>query len=328
MYYEPYRRKKPAPRKRRRSFGAWLMGGLAKLILLLLAALIIGAGVLYALPPALFAVEPEGGAELSPTDGLPASRCNVLLLGVDVLNDSLQRSDTMIIASVGYNALKLTSVLRDTKLEIPGHGSNRLNAAYAYGGPALVMKTLNQSFGLNLMHYAVVDFVSLVKLVDAIGGVDIDITEAEMSQINKNVWDARRIFQPLGYTAEKLTRYGEGTHLTGMQALGYARIRKIDSDFTRAKRQRALLDAMVARVRRNAWNPTLWVDLLRTLPQVIQTNMPPVQLLSLAEKAVLAGDAAQLRLPVEGSYEDNGSTLRVTDFAANNRAFMEFAYGE
>lgn len=328
MYYEPYRRRKPAPRKRRRSFGAWLLGGVAKLLLLLILALALAAGVLYALPPTLFAVEPAGGTDLAPANGLPASRCNVLLLGVDVMNESLQRSDSMIIASVGYNQLRLTSVLRDTKLDIPGHGVNRLNAAYAYGGAPLVMKTLNQDFGLNLMHYAVVDFVSLVKLVDAIGGVDIDITQAEMEQINKNVWNARRVFRPLGYTAEKLTAWGEATHLTGMQALGYARIRKIDSDFTRARRQRTLLNAMAARVRGNALDPAMWLNLLRALPGVVQTNMSPVQILSLAEKVAFAGSAAQLRLPVEGSYEDNGYTLTVTDFSANHRAFVEFAYGD
>ena len=325
MYYEPYKKKR-APRKKRRSFGAWLAGGLARLLALTLAVLILGAAALYAMPPALFAVEPEGAENLSLADGLPTSRCNVLLLGVDVLNESLQRSDAMIIASIGYGKLRLTSVLRDTKLEIPGHGSNRLNAAYAFGGPALVMKTLNQNFNLNLMHYATVDFASLVKIVDAIGGVDVDITEAEMEQINRNVWDARRVFLPLGYQSERLKTFGERTHLSGMQALGYARIRKIDSDFGRTKRQRALLDAMVARVRANAWNPAMWARLLKTLPEVIDTNMSPIQLLSLAEKAVAAGDAAQLRLPVDGSYRDNGSTLRVTDFGANTRAFMDFAY--
>ena len=325
MYYEPYKKKR-LRRKKRRTFSAWLAGALARLLALALTVLILGAAALYALPPSLFAVEPEDGADLSLTDGLPASRSNVLLLGVDVLNESLQRSDTMIIASIGYGRLRLTSVLRDTKLEIPGHGKNRLNAAYAFGGAPLVMKTLNQHFGLNLMHYAAVDFVSLARIVDAIGGVDVDITKAEMEQINRNVWDARRIFQPLGYTSEKLKQYGEKTHLTGMQALGYARIRKLDSDFGRTKRQRALLDAMVARVRANAWNPAMWARLLKTLPEVIDTNMSPVQLLSLAEKAVMAGDAAQFRLPVDGSYRDDGSTLTVTDFKVNADAFLRFAY--
>lgn len=325
MYYEPYKKRR-APRRKRRSFGAWLAGGLARLLALALVALIVGAAVLYALPPSLFAVEPENGAELSLTDGLPSSRCNVLLLGVDVLNESLQRSDTMIIASVGYGRLRLTSLLRDMKVDIPGHGSNRLNAAYAFGGPELVMKTINQDFGLNLMHYAVVDFVSLVKLVDAIGGVDVTITEAEMNEINRNVHDARRIFQPLGYTAERLKKYGEHIRLSGMQALGYARIRKIDSDFGRTRRQRALLEAMLERVRGSAWNPAMWARLIKTLPEIIHTNMSPVQLVSLAEKAVMAGNVAQLHLPVDGSYRDNGSTLRITDFRANTDAFLEFAY--
>ena len=329
MYYEEYRRK--PNRRRRRREGRPAGGCLAALLLRLLALIVVlaalAAGLLYALPPTLFNVEPEG-AQLSLTDGLPASRVNILLLGTDLLRQSSQRSDSILIASVGYDSLKLTSVLRDTLVEIPGRGRGKLNAAYAYGGPELVMRTLNENFRLNIMHYIAADFVSLVKIVDAIGGVDIDITDAERDQININVRSSRKVFAPLGYTAERLAQSGDATHLTGLQALGFARIRKIDSDFRRTYRQRTLLNAMLGKIRSNLWNPVMLVRLARALLQSTRTNMSPVQLLSLGEKALVAGRAGQLRLPVDGSFTDDGSSLRVDDFQQNIAAFHTFAYAD
>ena len=325
MYYESYKKKPAKKRRVRRSFGGWIAHFLLKLLSLALVILIVGAGILYALPVSLFCIEPEG-YDLSLTDGLPSSRINVLLLGMDVLNDNSQRSDTIIIASIGYQTLKLTSVLRDTVVDIPGHGSGKINAAFSYGGPELVMKPLNSNFDLNIMHYLAVDFTSLVALVDAIGGVEIDISEAEMEQINRNVYNSRRVFRPLGYTATELTQYGEGVHLDGLQALGYARIRKIDSDFVRASRQRTLLNAMIKKVRSNIWNPLMLYRLTDALLNAVQTNLSLVQLISLGEKALFAGEPGQMRMPVDNTYTDNGSTIKIDDRQANIDAFRRFVY--
>ena len=189
-----------------------------------------------------------------------------------------------------------------------------------------MMKTLNSNFDLNIMHYIAVDFTSLVALVDAIGGVEIDISEAEMEQINRNVYNSRRVFRPLGYTATELTQYGEGVHLDGLQALGYARIRKIDSDFVRASRQRTLLNAMIKKVRSNIWNPLMLYRLTDALLNAVQTNLSLVQLISLGEKALFAGEPGQMRMPVDNTYTDNGSTIKIDDRQANIDAFRRFVY--
>lgn len=324
MYYESYQKPKKR-RRRRRSFGAWLVHSLLKLIATVLILAILAAGALYALPVSFFRIEPNDN-DLSLTDGLPGNRINILLLGTDVLNQDSQRSDAMIIATIGYKTLKLTSILRDTVVDIPGHGSGKLNSAYAYGGPELVMKTLNSNFKLNIMHYIAVDFVALVKIVDAIGGVDIDISEAEMQHINKNVYLARRVFLPLGYTATELAEYGENTHLNGLRALGYARIRKIDSDFMRTSRQRTLLKAMLMKIRDNLWNPVMLYNLGEALLTSLNTNMSVVHLISLGEKALFAEDIKQMRLPADNTFHDNGSTLTISDMNANIKAFFSFAY--
>ena len=326
-YEEPYRKKRRRRRshRRERSFAAWLVEGLVRLVALALILALLAAGALYALPVSLFAVEPDG-ASLSLTDGLPDSKLNVLLLGLDALRESRQRSDTVLVASVGYGPAKLTSVMRDTLVEIPDYGSGKLNAAYAHGGPELVMRTLNENFGMNLMYYVAVDFTALVSVVDAIGGVDVDVTEAEAELINQTMDKDRPKFEPLGYTCPPLSRSGENTHLNGIQALYFARIRKLDSDFGRTRRQRALLAAMLAKIRASLWNPALLIRLGRALIDTCDTNLSAVQLLSLGEKVLLGGAPDQLRLPADDSFTDDGSALRVDDWQKNIDAFRMFVY--
>ena len=324
-YEEPYRKRNSRRQRRRRGPGGCLVALLLRLLALILALVVLGVGLLYALPVSLFAVEPED-ANLSLAGDLPTNRANILLLGLDMARENSRRSDAILIATIGYGDLRLTSILRDTLVEIPGYGTGKLNAAYAHGGPELVMRTLNENFGLNIMHYVAVDFTALVDLVDALGGVDVNVTEAEMTRINQNLDAARGRFESLGYSAPPLTQCGENTHLNGVQALYYARIRKLDSDFMRASRQRALLEAMLARLRSNLWNPMLLNRLGRTILRSVDTNMSPIQLLSLGEKALLSGVPKTTRLPVDGSYTDDGANLRVTDPQQNINAFRMFAY--
>ena len=326
-YEEPYIQKPKRPRnRRRRSFGGWLLESCLRVLALILALALVAAGVLYALPVSLFAVEPEG-ANLSLTDGLPAAPANILLLGLDATHENTRRSDSVIIASVNYGQVSLTSVLRDTVMDIPGHGPDKLNAAYAHGGAELVMRTLNHNLKLNIMHYVAVDYAALVQVVDALGGVDLAISQAEADKINQLISANRQRLTDLGFSASDLAYGGDSTHLTGIQALAYARIRKLDSDFMRAGRQRALLAALLKRLKASLWNPVRLVRLARALFRSAQTNMSPVQLLSLGEKALAAPAPRQLRLPVDGSYTDDGSALTITDLQKNIGEFQLFVYG-
>lgn len=326
-FEEKFERNKKKPRntaQKRTGITGWLIAGLLKLIAMLTAVVLICGLLLYALPPALFAVEPEG-INLAVTDGLPLDTLNVLLIGTDELRDGHQRSDAMIVASIGYGKFRLTSFMRDMVVQIPEHGENRLNAAYAYGGPELLMRTINQNFGLNIVHYAQVDYVALVRVVDAIGGVELTVTDTERTGLNKAMLGMRNVFQPLGYTAHELTQYGEHIHLDGLQALAYARLRKPDNDFNRTGRQRKVMEAIVERIKAGWWNPALLTRLSRTVMESVHTNMSALQVLSLGAKAMLASERGQLRLPVDGSYE-SGSKLKIKDFNMNRDAFMKFVY--
>ena len=221
----------------------------------------------------------------------------------------------------------LTSVLRDTLLSIPGHGTGKLNAAYAYGGPWLVARTLNENLKLNIVHYVAVDYVALIRIVDALGGVDVEISQAEMEKINRDIGARRDRWRALGYEGPELADWGANTHLDGVQALTYARIRKLDSDFVRTSRQRKLLEALLKRLRNSLWNPVRLFRLAKAVLQAVDTDLTPLQLALLGEKALASGVTGSLRLPVDGSYTDDGSSLTVTDLQPNIAALQLAVYG-
>ena len=336
MYYDDYRGRSRRGRRGRRSRGGgsclgWLLRALFKLLLFILILAILAAVALYALPVNLMNVEPSG-TELSLTDGLPGNRVNILLLGLDALNDGKQRSDAIMVASVGYDGLKLTSLMRDVMVEIPGQGRHKLNSAHALGGPELTMRVINETFDLNITNYVAVDFRTLVDLVDALGGVDVEIEEKELDSLNICAYYTyRSIIQldPEKYahyaSSQPETRTGK-LRLNGLFATGYTRIRYCDSDYVRTSRQRQVLAAMVARLRENCLNPLIYARLYRVLEQDVQTNLSLPEIISLGEKVLLSGKVETYRCPANEYLEDSGSAIEITDPTGNVRALHKFIY--
>lgn len=330
MIYEE-KSKKKRKKRRRRGPAAFFGRLILRLILLVLAAGLI----LYALPVGLFLT--ERGEDVSPATDLDTGVFNLLILGVDNVSQGTRRSDTLLIASVGYQTFCLTSVLRDTMVEIPGHGMGKINAAYNYGGAELTMRTLNQNFGLNLTRYVVVDFATLADLINALGGVDISLTQKEQDEINRiydislprltakgyNLSDFPKV--QANFSAADADGYAP-VHLDGYQALVYARIRKIDSDFGRTHRQRKLVSASLSALKQNAWKPWLLYRLGKIAWTQVDTNLNPLEAGSLGLKILAQGKAESLRLPADGTFTDTGSALTEVDFAANRQAFLEFVY--
>ena len=334
MYYEPYKKRRGGRAQERERRGGCLPRALwffVKLAFKLVVLVLLLAVVAYALPPGLFNVEPE--ADLGIASGLPDSHVNILVLGVDADRGAGQRSDTMMVLSVGYRSLKLTSILRDTMVDIDGHGRGKINGAYAYGGAELAMRTVNQTFQMNITKYVVVDYLTIARLVDAVGGVDIVISKAEMEQINAN--NARyagstAVAADLGYMPAPVREYSEDgetpVHLDGLQAVGYARIRKLDSDFVRTSRQRRVVQAVMTALRGQLYNPLVYARIVDVLCNNLETNMNAVEIASLGMKALVCGEIEQMRLPVDGTYDDNGSSITI-DASANAQALREFIYG-
>ena len=177
------------------------------------------------------------------------------------------RSDSIIILSIDSNkkTVKLTSILRDSWVPIErtsGTKNYKINTAYAYGGPQLAVKTLNQNFNLNIKDYATVGLYQMATIIDYVGGIDLTITEKERVQINRCAIDNKLVKQVK--TAGKV-------HLTGEQAMGYASIRYIDGDDRRAQRHQKVLAAMLQEVKKKPI--TEYPALLRKILGQVETSM-------------------------------------------------------
>ncbi len=244
---------------------------------------------------------------------------NILALGLDSRKPGGNgRSDMNMVISVDRRnkTVKLVSILRDTLVPIEGHDWNRLNAAYAFGGPGLAINTVNEAYGLDIQRYVKLDFFAIQDIIDAVGGVDVTLRQNEIANLRGN-----------GYQVSG----GAGVkHLDGATALAYARIRKIDGDFQRTQRQRNVMTAALGRVR--GMGVTQAIDLMtRLLPQV-KTNVSTNDAIALAREVLAMGgghEIKQLALPVQGSYSNKkykGMSVLAVEFDKNERALKEFLY--
>ena len=169
---------------------------------------------------------------------------NILFIGADKESGGASRSDSIMIISVNKTAGKVivTSVLRDTHVDIPGECEAKINSAYAWGGANLLIQTIEQNFNIKIDGYAVVNFNMFTELVDGLGGIDVEVTEAEADYINY-YHNYKNEVKPDEFAS------GESVHLNGYQALWYARIRKLDSDFMRTYRQRKVITAIAENIK-------------------------------------------------------------------------------
>lgn len=242
---------------------------------------------------------------------------NVLLIGADALNDGgTTRSDTMILMSFDSKTqtIKMTSFMRDMWVEIPEHGSAKLNAAFAYGGAELLIKTIQNNFKIKIDNYAMVDFNMFKDLIDGLGGITVDITEKEAEFINR--------------TSHAKVTAGQN-HLDGDYALIYCRIRKLDSDFERTSRQRKVITAIFKQIKEQ--NIFVTLKALDSVLPNITTDISPLKLLikGLGSPKYLSYGKAELRLPVDNGYYDktiNGQAALVIDEDKNISAVQEFIY--
>ena len=161
---------------------------------------------------------------------------NIVFFGIDSTDEQASygdqnRSDSIIIVSLGpdRDVIRATSILRDSKVPIEGHDPQKINAAYKYGSAPLAIKTVNQNFRTDIEDYVTVDFASVQEIVDLLGGIDIELSEEEASQIDG-------------------AHAGMNT-LNGAQTVMYSRIRKIDSDYYRASRQQNVISAILAKMK-------------------------------------------------------------------------------
>lgn len=318
--------KKEPKKKKKSSFKRFLIA-VALILVFLAAGLYVLVGKVYA------EMNYEEIESVASSPMKEEGVTNILLIGNDSReNGEDGRSDAMILLSISNKTKKIymTSLLRDMYVEIPGHKDNRLNAAYSYGGAELLMETIEKNFDIHISRYVLVNFEAFANLVDAVGGVDLELTGKEVEYVN-------------GYLVEYNILLGrpEGTdyfddlsggmvHLNGPQALAYCRNRYIGTDFGRTERQRKVLTEVIHKLPKGVLtNPKGLIDGL--MPN-LTTNLTQAECyrLSLMAPKILTYDIIQNSIPIEGTYKDathrKMSVLEV-DFEANKKFLQENLYG-
>lgn len=286
----------------------------------------------------------ESGSEAQPLTAPEAEQTaepeeewwNILLLGGDARSaSSYDRTDSMIIVSVnrGNGQIKMTSIMRDTWVSIPGRSSRaKINAANVYGGPELAVKTVNSNFSTELEDYVLVNMSGLVGIVDAMGGVDLEITESERKLANQyaeSFWKKADNGSP--YQGDRYLEKSGLVHLNGLMALSYCRNRYSDSDYGRVIRQQKVLMALAKKAAAMEMN-----DLMKTVPELLENvetnlNMAEITKLALMCMNTDMDNIEQFRIPADGTYESgmySGTWCIKPNFAKNAQLLKEFIYGE
>lgn len=216
---------------------------------------------------------------------------NILLVGSDARpGETVSRSDSMMILTVDnkHKKLKLTSLGRDTFVDIPGHGFQKLTHAYAFGKEKLLIETIEKNFKLDLQNYAKVDFFSFIDIVDAIGGIDVTLTEPEINEMNKFIKECYSWDQKKNKPSMQLLKKPGEQKLAGYQALAFARIRHNDGTMERDDRQRQVIEAIIKKV--DTMPVSKYPKLLDSILPYVKTNMNPGQIMSLGMTVLNLGD--------------------------------------
>ncbi len=243
---------------------------------------------------------------------------NILLIGVDKADGGVSRSDTNMLVSIDKNnkKIKLISFMRDYWVEIPDNGSGKLNAACAYGGPELTVYTIEKNFGVKIDGFAMVDFDIFISIIDALGGIEVEVTEKEAQFMRNQVtWTD--------------VQAGENVLLNGKEALLYCRIRKLDSDFMRTERQRKMITALIKKMT-SAEGLKLLTAFDDVLPQ-ITTNMPSLDLTMTAFGSIpcIGYEIEQMQVPFEGTWDYgtiDGQSVLVADIEQQKQKLKDYMY--
>ncbi len=243
---------------------------------------------------------------------------NILMIGSDTRGEERGLSDTIMIAQYDQDSseIKLVSLMRDTYVEVPGYGMQKINAAFSYGGPELLRQTIKHNFDIDLYYYAVVDFEGFSKIADLIApeGIEVNIPHQMSEGIGMTLGPGREV-------------------LDGEKMLGYVRFRKDENnDYGRVERQQEV----IAKLTKEAVNIQNFVKLPKLLGMAdpyIDTNIDSKTLLSMGKGIVSDKDQSieTLRIPVDYSYENAytgaGAVLDI-DAEENKQQLQNFLSGQ
>lgn len=255
---------------------------------------------------------------------------NILLIGEEAMDDDLGRSDSIMIATLNTveKSIKLTSLMRDIYVTIPGYADNKLNAAYHNGGGVLLAETIEQNFGIGIDGYVRVDFSAFETIVNELGGVQISLTSEEAHYLNTTNYISNKAYRNVS----------EGLQtLNGNQALGYCRVRYRTAsngdanDFGRTYRQRTVLKAIFDKYK--SQNVVNMVSIATELLSYVTTNLTKTDIVSYITTAASFGtmELETFRIPADNTYygdKINKKSVLVINFEENNRALRNFIYAK
>ncbi|MEA4924864.1 MAG: LCP family protein [Syntrophomonadaceae bacterium] len=240
---------------------------------------------------------------------------NFAIFGIDQWDNENGRTDVIMVVSIDKKnkKVKLSSIMRDTYVNIPGHGMDKINHAYAYGGPQLAINTINSNFNMDIKDFATVDFTNMEKIVDHFGGVDINVFPEEVSSID-------------GVKQAGLQ------HLNGKQAVDYMRLRNVgNGDYQRTGRQRDVLAELIIKIQ--AAGPAALPDTItQTLP-LVTTSLNNIDILKIGMESLAANiqTVEKARFPIDSTSEGKmikGTYYLVADLNANTTAMHDFIYND
>ncbi len=268
---------------------------------------------------------------------LPKEVTNIALFGVDSRSGSYSgNTDSIMIVSIDevHNKVKVTSIMRDTLVYLDGRGYAKINSAYGRGGPELALKTINTFFGLNIRHYATVNFAGMINIINAVGGVEVSITEAERVAANKLILSRDT---KLGTEADLIHRSGKQM-LTGVQAVCWSRIRSVSTaqggsnDFGRTDRQRVVMEALFNRVMN--MGKSKFPPLAEALLPYVRTSLSYGDIVDMATGVLGGFTFEQTRVPlrdyvIHADYrEQTGSSTVYYNFEYATKVLRAFIYDD
>lgn len=230
---------------------------------------------------------------------------NIALFGIDSRADSSEgRSDAIMILTVDkkHNKIKLSSIARDSYVNIDGYGKDKLTHAYVFGGAPLAIRTINQNFNMDITDYVTVNFFGMVDIIDELGGVDIDVSSAEMGVMNKYYIPE---LNKIGIPCEYVTQTGM-QRLTGAQALAYSRNRYVGGDVERGNRQKEILNALFGEI--SKVSVAKYPAIIKMALTHCETSLSNNEILSLAVDAVTNMSAMEnFSLPTDNCNPKEGA---------------------
>ncbi len=308
------------------------------LFLTILVIVGVGFGYVYSKLNSIYVKEEVVSSQQEEEEGnIVEGVTNILLVGTDGTNvDKGNRSDSMMVVTIDSDnkAIKISSIARDTYVDIPGYGREKLTHAYAYEGIDLLREVFEINFDLDIDKYIAVDFTAFMDVMDEIGGVEVDVPESGLEAINGMIDSCYEYYtDEEKESIEKVYLKEPGVQrLNGYQALAFSRIRYTDDAFKRENRHREVAESVYKEFLNKG--PNEYKRVADIILANTKTNIAPMDMIDLGFTVLKIADTdiEQFQFPLadyrEGGIVDGGGWVLKWDKEPNLEAWHKFIFGK